>query len=136
MVDYTRRILVIGDDPLVTSYLCDLLDELGYFSRSASSIPDALWLAEENKPDLAIVDMSLRGTTDGITLVHALLERFDISVILLSEFDDNLIEGVQLVRSVSCLRKPCRPSEILRAIEAAHCEPEPIRRVCRVNRRD
>ncbi len=106
MVDYTRRILVIGDDPLVTSYVCDLLDELGYFSRSASSIPDALWLAEENKSDLAIVDMSLRGTTDGITLLHALLESFDISVILLSQFDDNLIERVQLVRSVSCLRKP------------------------------
>ena len=119
MVDYTRRILVIGDDPLVTSYVCDLLNEFGYFCKSASSIPDALWLVGENKLDVAIIDMNLRGTTDGITLAHALLARFDISVIFLSEFDDNLIERVQLVRSMSCLRKPCRPSEILRAIEAA-----------------
>ena len=119
MVEDTRRILVIGDDPLGTSYICDLLGELGYDCRSASSRPDAMWLAKENNPDVVIVDMSLPNMTDGITLVHALLERFDIPVIFLSEFDDNLTGQVQLVRSVSFLRKPCRPSEILGAIEAA-----------------
>ena len=56
--------------------------------------------------------------TDGIALADALLERFDISGIFLSECDGNLIERVQLVRSVSFLRKPCRPSEVLDAIEA------------------
>jgi two-component system response regulator VicR len=119
MVEYTRRILVIGDDPLVTSYICDLLGEFGYDCRSASSRPDAMWLAKENNPDVVIVDMSLPNMTDGITLGQALLERFDTSVIFLSEFDDDLIGQVQLVRSVSLLRKPCRPSEILGAIEAA-----------------
>jgi two-component system, OmpR family, response regulator VicR len=119
MAEYTRRVLVIGDDPLVTSYICDLLGEFGYDCRSASSRPDAMWLAKENNPDVVIVDMSLPNMTDGITLGQALLERFDTSVIFLSEFDDDLIGQVQLVRSVSLLRKPCRPSEILGAIEAA-----------------
>ena len=118
MVEYTRRILVIGDDQLVTSYVCDFLGEFGYACRSSSSGPDALWLAEENKPDVAIVDLNLRGTSEGITIADALLERFDISVIFLSESDDNLIERVQLARSVSFLRKPCRPFEILDAIWA------------------
>ena len=119
MVEYTRRILVIGDDPLVTSYICDLLGEFGYDCGSASARPDAMWLATENNPDVVIVDMNLWNMTDGIALAHALLERFDSSVIFLSEFDDNLIGQMQLVRSVSFLRKPCRPSEILGAIEAA-----------------
>lgn len=119
MADYTRCILVIGDDPMFTSYVCDILAKVGYVCRSASSSPDALWLAEENKPDVALVDTSLRGMTDGIILAHALLERFDISVILLSEFDDILFKRAQLARSVGFLRKPCRPSEILGAIEAA-----------------
>jgi DNA-binding response OmpR family regulator len=119
MAEYTRRILVIGDDPLVTSYICDLLDEFGYACTSASSEPDAMWLAKENNPDVVIVDMNLQKMSDGVILAFALLKRFDISVIFLSEFYDNLIGQVQLVRSVSFLRKPCRPSEILGAIEAA-----------------
>ena len=78
-----------------------------------------MWLATENNPDVLIVDMNLWNMTDGIALAHALLERFDSSIIFLSEFDDNPIEQMELVRSVSFLRKPCRPSEILGAIEAA-----------------
>src|ERR1700719_2898037 len=91
------RVLVVEDDPLVASYLCDLLDEFGYICALASSSCDALWLAAKESPDIVILDICLNGPTDGVALARTLGDRFSIPVIFLSgTYDDALIARATL----------------------------------------
>ena len=120
MEQSASRVLVVEDDPLVASYLCDLLDEFGYNCALASSSCDALWLAETQRPDIAILDICLNGPTDGVALARTLRDRFGIPVIFLSGiYDDALIAQAKLTNPIRFLHKPSRATEIVGAIEAA-----------------
>jgi two-component system, response regulator PdtaR len=119
------RILVVEDDPLVASYLYDLLDEFGYICALASSSCDALWLAATQRPDIAILDIRLNGPTDGVTLARTLRDRFGIPVIFLSGvYDDAIIAQAKLTNPVRFLHKPSRATEIVGALEAASLQSE------------
>ena len=119
------RVLVVEDDPLVASYLCDLLDEFGYICALASSSSDALWLAATHRPDIAILDIHLNGPTDGVTLARGLRDWRGIPVIFLSGiYDDTLIAQAKLTNPARFLHKPSRATEIVGALEAAALESE------------
>ena len=116
-----RLILVIEDDALVASWLCEVLQGLGFsIVGPASSGPEALSLAELHKPDIAIVDIQLSGDMDGIDVARAFEERFGIAVIFLSGLHDETLQmKAQTVHPVSFLRKPFRAGALLDAIETA-----------------
>ena len=116
-----RRVLVIEDDVLVASCLCEVLHDLEYsVIGPASTGPEALSLAELHRPDIAIVDIRLNGKMDGIDVARAFDERFGIAVIFLSgSCDETVMTRAQGVRSVRFLRKPVRVSALFGAIECA-----------------
>ena len=116
-----RRVLVIEDDALVASCLCELLHDLEYaVIGPASTGPEALSLAELHRPDIAIVDIRLNGEMDGIDVARAFDERFGIAVIFLSgSCDETVMTRAQGVRPVRFLRKPVRVSALFGAIECA-----------------
>lgn len=113
-------ILVVEDEPLVATVVCDTLMELGFtVCGSASTAPEALWLAETERPDIAVVDIKLHGDTNGVDLARLLSERFGISVIFLSGSRDRAtIARAQGLGPVRFLHKPFRPTDLLNAIEA------------------
>ncbi len=62
-----RHILVVEDEGITALHLQDLLDQRGYEDVStASSGEDALVLAQQNPPDLAMLDIKLAGQIDGL----------------------------------------------------------------------
>jgi len=114
-----RGILVVDDEPLVAAAVCDTLVELGFpVSGSASTGAEALWLAEEHRPDIAIVDVQLRGGMNGVELAQLLGERFGIDVIFLSGLRDRDAISEAYGRPVRFLHKPFRPTDLLNALEA------------------
>jgi DNA-binding NarL/FixJ family response regulator len=121
MVLDTRRILVIEDDVLVGSCLCEVLEDLGFSAIGpASTGPEALSLAELHKPDIAIVDIQLNGDMDGIDIARAFDDRFGVAVIFLSgKSDDDVVTRAQQAHPVRFLQKPVRASALLGAIEIA-----------------
>lgn len=56
-----RKILVVGDDPVVRESLKKLLSDKGYAVTTASSGEDALWQLANGKYDAVITNMMLRG---------------------------------------------------------------------------
>src|SRR3954454_3271699 len=56
----TATLLLVEDDPVVRTFLADNLTADGYDLFLADTVPDALALLEQERPDLAVVDLKLR----------------------------------------------------------------------------
>ncbi|SRR5260221_8464047 len=124
MREDARRVLVVDDEPLVASYLCDLLGSCGFSCQSASSAADALWLVASHEPDAAIMDIYLNGATDGIALARLVRERFGTPIVFLSGgATDGVVADAMQIEHVRFLRKPSRASEIVQALELAMLKP-------------
>lgn len=82
------KILIVEDDPLVAEDLKDKLEQLHYrVTGIADSYDAALELISSNKPDLALVDIELKGELTGIDLAGQLKEQH-IPFIYLSSIQD------------------------------------------------
>ena len=114
-------ILIVEDEALVASYIEEVLGESGYrIAGIAASGPEALSLAEETRPQLALVDIRLTGPIDGIELACVLRQKFAIPAIFLSGLaDDETSRRAQIAEPLGFLRKPFRPSRVFNAIERA-----------------
>jgi len=114
-------ILIVEDEALVASYIEEVLAESGFrVAGIAASGPEALSLAEETQPRLALVDIKLTGPIDGIELACVLRQKFSIPAIFLSGLaDDETTRRAQIAAPLGFLRKPFRPSQVFNAIEQA-----------------
>lgn len=80
----------------------------------------ALNLISEDKPDLAIVDIKLKGNKDGIEIAHKIQSQFDVPAVILTAYtDDATIERVYHLGSYGFLVKPYRDEKLIEAIEFA-----------------
>ena len=114
-------ILIIEDDALVATCIGEVLAELGFaVAGVASTGSEALSVAQETHPSLALVDIRLAGPMDGVEVAEALRDRFGIRVIFLSGLrDQKTAERAQAARPLGFLPKPFRPSQVFNAIEQA-----------------
>src|SRR5579864_3680515 len=113
-MDKAVGILIVEDEALVSSFIKDVLEESGFaVAGVASSGPEALSLAQEHNPTLALVDIRLAGPMDGIEVARRLHEEFDVPAIFLSGVvDADVEERAQALRPLGFLRKPFRPSQV------------------------
>src|SRR5438067_13592984 len=78
-------ILIVEDEALVASYMEEVVAESGFrVAGVAASGPEALSLAEETQPRLALVDIRLTGRIDRIGLGCGLCQKFGIAASFLS----------------------------------------------------
>ena len=85
----SARILIVEDERVTAEDLRDTLTDLGYSVTAAvSSGADAIAQAEENPPDIALMDIRIQGEMDGTAAALVLRERFNIPVIYLTAHAD------------------------------------------------
>ncbi|MGA9533690.1 MAG: response regulator [Anaerolineales bacterium] len=65
------EILVVDDDPIFCSIMEELLRRHGYRVQAAFSVPEAMDLLRQEKPDLILTDVMMP-EVDGLTLVRTL----------------------------------------------------------------
>jgi CheY-like chemotaxis protein len=114
-------ILIVEDEALIASYIEEVLGESGFrVAGIAASGPEALSLAAENQPSLALVDIRLTGPIDGIELACLLRERYDLPAIFLSGLADaDTTARAQAAQPLGFLPKPFLPSQVFNAIQRA-----------------
>jgi DNA-binding NarL/FixJ family response regulator len=82
----TIKILVVEDEGTFVQRLQNKLRTLGYdSSATASSGEEAIHKAEENHPDLVLMDIRLEGSLDSLRAARQIQERFGIPVIYLTD---------------------------------------------------
>ncbi len=115
------RILIVEDERITAEDLGDVLTSLGYsVVGSASSGADAVVLAEETQPDLALMDIQIKGGMDGTETARILRQRFNIPVIFLTAHADSSTVGrAKSAEPLGYIVKPFRERELHAAIEIA-----------------
>jgi DNA-binding response OmpR family regulator len=122
-------ILIVEDDPLVASFIEEILTESGLrVVGIAASGNEALSLAEEVQPHLALVDIRLSGPLDGIELACLMRDKFNVPAIFLSGLSDpDTLRRAEAAQALGFLHKPFRPSEVFNVIDRALSRPFPER---------
>jgi two-component system response regulator RegA len=117
-----KRILVVDDDELVLMVLHDILARMGpsYEVHVARNAAVALAAARTHPPDLALVDIRLRGIS-GVELTEALMAVApQMRVVWVTAHGCHRVEDDRRRLGVSmCLDKPVEAAEIRNAVLAA-----------------
>jgi DNA-binding NarL/FixJ family response regulator len=104
-----RRVLVVEDEPLMSSLLADVLFEHGFTVRTAVDVAQARREIEAFDPDVLLLDVSLGEGPTGIHLAHAMrLSRPDIAILVFTGHSDIAsvtTDGLALPPGVGLLRK-------------------------------
>ena len=113
------KILVVDDDRLVLATLSHGLSQAGYEVIDADNGDDAILLAREHRPDLALLDIRMEGKS-GFDVAAYLREYLRIPFMFLSAFtDDETVRQVKELGAVAYLVKPLDIGQIVPAVEAA-----------------
>lgn len=113
------KILVVDDDRLVLATLTHGLAQAGYEVIDADNGDDAILLAREHKPDLALLDIRMEGKS-GFDVAAYLREYCQMPFMFLSAFsDDDTLKQVKELGAVAYLVKPLDIRQIVPAVEAA-----------------
>jgi len=117
-------ILVVDDNRLVLATLTDGLSQAGYRVIDADNGDDAILLAREHKPDLALLDIRMEGKS-GFDVAQYLRTQCRMPFMFLSAFsDEETVAQVEALGAVAYLVKPLDIRQIVPAVEAAFAHLE------------
>ena len=113
------RVLIVEDEIIVALSLERSLGSFGYdVVGLATKGSDAIRIAEELKPDIALIDINLEDEIDGIDVAERLREIGDIPFVYLTSYSgDEILKRAIGTRPYGYLTKPARPREIYTTIE-------------------
>ncbi|MEO7150801.1 MAG: response regulator, partial [Burkholderiaceae bacterium] len=113
------KILVVDDDRLVLATLTHGLAQAGYDVIDADNGDDAILLAREHRPDLALLDIRMEGKS-GFDVADYLREYCQIPFMFLSAFSDpETLAKTQALGALASLVKPLDIGQIVPAVAAA-----------------
>jgi DNA-binding response OmpR family regulator len=114
-------VLIVEDEPILAMAMKLKLKKFGLnVSNIATSPNDAILYAQNNYPDLAIVDINLNSSKTGIEVANYLWKNFNIPIIFLtSYYNDKILSEAMEAEPYAYLIKPCRNEELKVAINTA-----------------
>lgn len=94
------KIVIVDDHPVVRKGLKTILEENGYnVCGEAEEGNTAVKVVADTEPDLAIVDIELKGSVNGIELISALKTRFSRLPILVMSMDDGTLYAERSIQA-------------------------------------
>lgn len=114
------RVLVAEDEAIIRMDLCEMLEEEGFeIVGEASDGHEAVELAREFKPDLAILDIKMPGMS-GIRAAEIITRERIGAVLILTAFSQrDLAADAAQAGAMAYLVKPFQKTDLLPAIEIA-----------------
>jgi DNA-binding LytR/AlgR family response regulator len=115
----TIKILIVEDEMIIGAKISLQLHALGY--EVSAILPrgeDAIQHVKENKPDLVLLDISLKGKLDGLETARRLQENSSIPVIYLTaSADEETFNRAKATKPYAFISKPFKKLDLQRAIE-------------------
>jgi len=121
------RILIAEDETIIRLDLRELLEREGFdVCAEARDGVEAVELAQEHEPDLAILDVKMP-RLDGIEAARRILAERPIPVVMLTAYgQDELVSRAVEAGVFGYLVKPFRESDLLPAIRTARARHEEL----------
>jgi DNA-binding NarL/FixJ family response regulator len=114
-------VLLVEDEAVLVFDLTDELEETGY--RVLDSTPtgeQAIRLAEEHRPDVVVMDVSLSGELSGTQAGQIIHSQLHIPVVYLTAYGNAAtLEEIRVAGGSGWLQKPVSVQDLHRAIQRA-----------------
>jgi response regulator NasT len=121
------KILVVDDDRLVLAMVTHGLSQAGYEVIDADNGDDAILLARQHRPDIALLDIRMEGKT-GFDVAQYLREVGHTPFVFLSAFsDDETVAKVKALGALAYLVKPLEVGQIVPTIDAAFARAQQMK---------
>ena len=118
-MSHKGTVLVVDDNRLVLATLADGLTHAGYDVIDADNGDDAILLARQHRPDLALLDIRMEGKS-GFDVAAYLRTYCQMPFMFLSAFsDEDTVAKVKALGAVDYLVKPLDIGQIVPAVDAA-----------------
>ena len=118
-MDTLIKILVVEDEMIIAAKISMQLTNLGY--EVTGILPrgeEAILHAAENKPDIVLLDINLKGNIDGIETARQMQLMKDIPIIYLTaNADEATFNRAKTTRPAAFISKPFKQLDLQRAIE-------------------
>jgi len=113
------KILIVEDEMIIAANISLQLSKLGY--EVTGIIPNGekvLPHIKQNKPDIVLLDVQLKGKLDGIETAEAMQNEFDIPIIYLTaNADESNFNRAKATNPYAFISKPFKRLDLQRAIE-------------------
>lgn len=112
-------VLLVEDEILIAEDIRQALGDEGFsVCATPSSAAEAMEACFHHRPDIAIVDIRLRGTIDGIDTADALREQFNVPIVFLTAHaDQSDLERAKRVEPVGFVMKPVVIPELVAGLK-------------------
>lgn len=125
------HILIVEDEGLVAKDLQGMLRRLGYHVPATAGTGEvAIQTALQNKPDLILMDIQLRGSMDGVQAAAAIMSQMDVPIVYLTaNSDESTLQRAKATGPFGFLIKPFEERAIQAGIEMAIYKHQTDRRI-------
>lgn len=115
----STQILVVEDETIVAKDIQNMLKSLGYeVPVVVFNGEEAVKKAAENRPDLVLMDIRLKGNIDGVEAAKKIYGRFNIPVIYLTAYgDEKTLERAKTTKPYGYILKPFEERDLHTNIE-------------------
>jgi len=115
------KICIVEDEAIIADSLADILTSLGYFIVGiASDYNEAVEIAQNEKPDFFILDITLKGSKSGLDMARFINHYLKCPFIFLTANSDRrTIEDAKEVKPSAYLVKPFTRNDLYTSIEIA-----------------
>jgi len=113
------NIFIVEDEMIIAANISLQLSKLGYsISGIVARGEEALVHIKENKPDIVLFDIQLKGKLDGIETAQLMQKEFDIPIIYLTaNVDDANFSRAKSTKPHAFISKPFKKLDLKHAIE-------------------
>jgi PAS domain S-box-containing protein len=120
-INQAGRILIVEDEAIVARDLQGRLARMGYeVCEIASSGEKAIEAAGRHKPNIALMDIVLKGDMDGIEAAETIAEQHQIPVVYLTAYaDEHTLQRAKLTKPLGYIIKPFSERELSIIVEIA-----------------
>jgi CheY-like chemotaxis protein len=115
------KILILESQLIVASDVSLQLSKLGYDVIGINTqSEEALKTIENNRPDIILMNIGMRGKVNGIKVAQIILETYQIPVVFLSAHtDQDIFKQVIHIQPYAFITKPFDKKDLQRGIETA-----------------
>jgi formate hydrogenlyase transcriptional activator len=114
------RILIVEDEFVIANNLQRILIKAGYqVIGLAKSVAEAHVMLAQELPDIALLDIFLKGKETGIDLAYWLNEQHVPFIFLSANLSDSVLEAAKVTQPFGFLNKPFRAKDVLTTLELA-----------------
>jgi len=115
-----NKLLIVEDQFIEANNLKIILKKAGYaVCPIARSVPEAVQIVDQEKPDMVLLDIFLDGPQTGIDLAHILRERGIAFVFLSANSNKQTLNAAKATNPYGFLVKPFRERDVLVMLDVA-----------------